>query len=257
MPEHPASDLLKLAEAGDARAQNAVGRFYAEQDLDETVVSLAEGWLRRAADQGLVEAKHNLGVLAWRAGDIELAIEWFLRGIGGYWVPSRTALGALFERYGTIDQATNAYEQAAERGNAEAQDALGRINFALETKAGYKSARKWSELASEQGIASADARLAIIYHEGLGVRRDPRRAASYFLRAARLGHLHAQFMLGIAYECGAGVAVNFLESAFWLSRAASSRHPIADHYLKTRVAPRLTEADSTALAARLREAENR
>jgi TPR repeat protein len=251
MPDSPARELLTSAEAGDPEAQNALGRIYAQHGSDSA--EIAEVWFRRAADQGLAAAKHNLGVLSLRVGREDLAQSWFRAAADQGWLPSTFALAAVLEDAGQQQDAARLYEIAAEKGHADAQDALGRMMFELETQEGYEKSRRWSELAAAQGVASADARLATIYHEGLGVDRDPQRAASLFLRAARSGHPGAQLMIGIAYDVGAGIEADRLESAFWLSLAAANDE-VARHYLTTRVDPQLTQDEKIALAARVREA---
>lgn len=140
---------------------------------------------------------------------------------------------------------------AAESGDLEAQKALGRMMFEHDTAEGYAQSRHWSELAAAQGSASAITRLGTIYHEGLGVERDPQRAAELFLRAARAGHPGAQLMIGVAYHVGAGVEASRLEAAFWLS-AASAENDLARIYLEMKVGPELTPAEKTAIETRLR-----
>jgi hypothetical protein len=94
--------------------------------------------------------------------------------------------------------------------------------------------------------------LATIYHEGLGVERDPERAASYFLSAAEAGHVAAQYMIGVACDVGAGVEVSRIEAAFWLM-LSSLKNGDAKYYLDSRIAPHLTREDWSALARRWRE----
>jgi TPR repeat protein len=252
MPDEPSQELLTAAEAGDPDAQNAIGRFYAEQGAGADGVDIAKIWFRRAADQGLLSAKHNLGILALREGRDDLAQSWFAAAAEHGWLPSMFALGAILEGAGSKEDATRLYEAAAKQGYAEAQDALGRMMLALDTPEGYEQSRAWSELASAQGNANAYTRLATIYHEGLGVARDPRRAASFFQLAAQSGHSGAQFMIGVAYEAGAGVEINLLASAFWLT-CASYTNEVARHYLVTRVEPRLTQDERDALKTALQE----
>jgi len=254
MPGQPSEELLTQAEAGDAEAQNAVGRFYAESGCDPRSVRAAEAWFRRAADQGLTRAKHNLGVLALRVGQNDVAAAWLKSAAVDGWLPSIFALGGLQEEAGHEEQAAKLYEMAAQRGHAESQDALGRLLFALGTNEGYEKARYWSELAAAQGLASAQTRLGTIYHEGLGVKREPRRAASYFLSAARSGHAGAQLMIGAAYHLGIGVAADRVESAFWLMRSVAQGSDLAAAYLP-RVQDELTEDEEAAVEARLREVE--
>jgi uncharacterized protein len=100
MQDELPTELLTAAQAGDAEAQTALGRWYAEHGTDADSLAAAESWFRRAADQGLARAKHNLGVLAQRTNREEEAKAWFWRAAEDGWLPSVMALGALTEQSG-------------------------------------------------------------------------------------------------------------------------------------------------------------
>jgi TPR repeat protein len=97
----PPDDLIEAAETGDAEAQSTLGRWYGE-NLPET--PYAQMWFKRAADQGLPRALHNMGVVAFRSGDNELAIEWFRKAVAADWVNSIFPLGNLLEEKGDINR---------------------------------------------------------------------------------------------------------------------------------------------------------
>jgi TPR repeat protein len=251
MADEPPSELLTGAQAGDPEAQCLLGRWYAEQGSD---AEAAEMWLRRAANQGLARAKHNLGVLALQTNREDTAREWLRSAAEDGWLPSIMALGALTEQAGDVQHAIPLYEIAATRGYADAQDALGRIAFDLDTEEDYVTSRYWSELAAEQGNPYSQARLGTIYHEGLGVPRDPRQAAAWWLSAARLGHDGAQLLIGAAYHQGIGLTANRVEAAFWLTRSAAQENQGAKAYLP-RVQAEMTDEDEAALMAKFRDVE--
>lgn len=223
------ADLLRRAEAGDAEAQDALGLWYAA-NLPGT--RQAEIWFRRAADQGLPKAQHNMGVLVFRAGRDDEATAWFEKAAAGGWAPSMLALAALLEDGGNIPRASELYEAAARQGDADAQDALGRLALDEGTETSHERARHWSEQAAKQGQADSQARLGTIYHEGLGVERDPQQAASWFLKAAQRGHAGAQMMIGAAYHLGIGVEVDLVAAARWLAASAEQGNDHARAYLK-------------------------
>ena len=58
------------------------------------------------------------------------------------------------------------------------------------------------------------------YAEGKGVEQDFSKAAYYYRRAAKQGHIKSQFRLGRMYEIGVGVKRNKEEAVYWLSQAA-------------------------------------
>lgn len=77
----------------------------------------------------------------------------------------------------------------------------------------------WHPLA-ESGDAEAQAALAGLYAQGLGVAADPSRAADWFRRAAEQGHTIAQLNLGDHYARGLGVKRDPVQAWVWLSLAA-------------------------------------
>jgi TPR repeat protein len=224
----PPADLLARAEAGDAEAANELGLWYANNQPDSKKV---EFWFRRAADAGLPRAQHNMGVLAMRSGQTDDAIGWFRLAVAGGWRNSHFALGSLLEEQADRKGALAAFEMGAQQECEFSQDALGRLALEEETEASYKVARYWSEKAAQQGYAPAQARLGEIFHEGLGVARDPQQAASWFLQAAQRGHPGAQMMIGVACHLGIGVEAHRLRAARWLMASAAQGNPFAQAYL--------------------------
>ena len=78
----------------------------------------------------------------------------------------------------------------------------------------------WQALA---GRGDVDAQLALgyLYAEGIGVERDPVRAARWYRRAAEAGDPAAQYALGLMYEIGAGVPADPDEAEAWYGRAVA------------------------------------
>ncbi|WP_447904163.1 tetratricopeptide repeat protein [Stenotrophomonas geniculata] len=74
-------ELLKCAEAGNAEAQNHVGRCYLRGVCEPSDYKKAHLWLVRAAEQGSAEAQFNLGLLYYRGlgrkRDPAPAAKWF------------------------------------------------------------------------------------------------------------------------------------------------------------------------------------
>jgi uncharacterized protein len=224
--------LLEKANAGDAEAQNAVGRVIASRG-DAHSRAESEEWFRRAAEQGLPRAKHNLGVLYLRDDLRAEALKWFGEAAKDGWMPSIFAFGKICEEEGETEGAKRCFESAAQRGHAESQDALGRIYFERDTEADHVIARRWSEAAAAQGVAAAHTRLGTIYHEGLGTPRDPQRAAACFLEGANRGHAGSQLMIGAAFDVGAGVRRDKVEAAKWILRSAGQGNEVAHAYVQT------------------------
>jgi TPR repeat protein len=76
------------------------------------------------------------------------------------------------------------------------------------------------ERAANQGLATAQATLGMIYFTGIGVPRDPKEAISWCSKAARKRLPLGMFYLGMAYSSGDGVARNNDFSNRWIRAAA-------------------------------------
>ncbi|KAJ1556190.1 hypothetical protein HK405_005427 [Cladochytrium tenue] len=66
-----------------------------------------------------------------------------------------------------------------------------------------------------------------MYRDGQGVQRSDSEAASWFRKAAELGHAAAQSSLGLMYSTGKGVAYNFEEAVSWFRRAEAGGNDTA------------------------------
>ena len=72
-------------------------------------------------------------------------------------------------------------------------------------KGDYKTAFKlWKPLA-EQGNASAQSNLGVMYANGYGLPQDYKQAVKWYRLAAEQGNARAQSNLGAMYEAGKGV----------------------------------------------------
>src|SRR6188768_1068901 len=58
---------------------------------------------------------------------------------------------------------------------------------------------------AEQGDATAQYNLGVMYDTGKGVPQDYPEARKWFLKAAEQGHSDAQYNLGVMYDTGKGV----------------------------------------------------
>ena len=83
-------------------------------------------------------------------------------------------------------------------------------------------AARWYRHAAEQGNASAQVNLALMYTLGEGVPRDDLQAHMWINRAADQGDAKAQFALGLMYRNGESVSQDYVRAHMWLNLAASS-----------------------------------
>ena len=83
--------------------------------------------------------------------------------------------------------------------------------------------REWTPLA-EQGNASAQNNLGILYENGQGVSQDYAEAVKWYRLAAEQGNATAQSNLGVLYYNGQGVPQDYVTAHMWLNISAANGH---------------------------------
>jgi TPR repeat protein len=87
------------------------------------------------------------------------------------------------------------------------------------------------EAAARDGSLSACFVLGRLYDEGWGVRRDPRSATRWYLRAGRGGLAEAFYFVASAYDVGDGVPSDQARALSWYRKAAAARDRTAEYAL--------------------------
>jgi TPR repeat protein len=82
------------------------------------------------------------------------------------------------------------------------------------------AAKEWRPLA-EQGDATAQFNLGLLYLDGHGVPQNPGEAATWFRRAAEQDYPQAQHNLGAMYGSGQGVKRDLVQAYKWLNICAA------------------------------------
>lgn len=147
---------------------------------------------------------------------------------------------------------------ARETGSALAQYRYGRI--LIEGRGGPRDpqgAVEWLDKAVQQDSAEAATLLARIYLSAVegGPPRDAVRAAGLLARAAPRGASDAQFLLGLLYRDGDGVARDLDAARTWLLAASEQQNPDAQFALSALYLGGPDESRNTAEGMRwLREA---
>lgn len=112
-----------------------------------------------------------------------------------------------------------------------------------------QAARLFSPLA-EQGVASAQFYLGLMYEKGRGVRQDHSTAFIWFRKAAAQGYAGPQNNLGLIYERGRGVRKDAVRALMWYiiatamfngdeKKTAAKRH---DHLIAQMTAAQIEQA---------------
>jgi TPR repeat protein len=84
---------------------------------------------------------------------------------------------------------------------------------------------------AEQGVASAQYNLALMYANGEGVPENDAEAVKWYRKAADQGHAAAQYNLALMYANGEGVPENDAEAVKWFRKAAEQGDADAQHNL--------------------------
>lgn len=123
--------------------------------------------------------------------------------------------------------------QLAKAGNVDAQYnvAMNFLNGEEGYPKDYNQAKRWFEIASKQGDASAQNALGIIYLRGLGGDKDLSKAEYYYRLAANKNHENAQLQLALIL-LNSKKGDNFKEAKEWLEKASLNGNIEAKNKLK-------------------------
>ena len=85
----------------------------------------------------------------------------------------------------------------------------------------YATALRLFRSLAEQGDATAQEHLGVMYENGLGVPEDYAEAVLWYRRAADQGLKTAQWLLGTMYETGYGVQQDYVQAHMWYNLSAA------------------------------------
>lgn len=137
-------------------------------------------------------------------------------------------LGRTKEQEGNHKDAALYYQQAADRGDVEAQFDLGMMyKEGRGVPRDERVAAMWFKKAARQGLVRAQVVLGEMYSEGVGVLKNDMEAVRWFRMAAKKGNASAQFNLGMSYANGEGVRKNERKAVLWYRKAAEQGYAAA------------------------------
>jgi TPR repeat protein len=125
------------------------------------------------------------------------------------------------------------YRKAAEQNQPDAAAALGDIYFLGQNgiKASGLEAFKWYRIGAAQNNADCLNGLGFLYERGLGVPKNPAKAAAYYQQAAERGYIRAYANLGQLYVDGLNLKEDLVEAYKWFTVGANEGDGVARHYL--------------------------
>lgn len=118
-----------------------------------------------------------------------------------------------------------AFKNKSEAKSPEELYQLGRkYSKGLGVKKDFKKAFTYYEKAANQGLAEAQSALGYMYSHGKGVHPNNTLALQWYKKAADQGLAKAQFNLGLMYQKGKGVLPDENIAYKWLKKAADQGH---------------------------------
>jgi TPR repeat protein len=165
-----------------------------------------------------------------QGGDVNQRFKTFLAGGVLALAPFGTAMAGPLEdgqaasQKGDYATALKIYRPLAEQGNASAQTALGVIyEHGQGVPQDFRQALLWYIEAAYQGDPDAQSNLGAMYANGWGVPQDYAQAVVWYRQAGERWNAGAQRNLGLMYEHGQGVPQDYVSAHMWLSLEATSR----------------------------------
>lgn len=114
----------------------------------------------------------------------------------------------------------------AEQGDATAQYHLAMLyDFGRGTPKDEAEAARWCRRAAEQGLAEAQFTLGQTLRLGEAVPPDLKEAFAWYMKAALQGNVEAEHALSVCYQDGDGVKADANEAKKWRLRAAEHGEP--------------------------------
>ena len=177
-------------------------RYFYGRGVEQDYAKAME-WYRKAADQQLADAQHNIGAL-------------YENG----WGVAKD-----------LDQAKVWYQKAANNGDAFAKAALQRLEPPQNPSEQTTSATQPTPNAPTTALAQYERGNDYNYGRG-GVEQDHQVAMYWYQKAADHGYAEAQYALGLLYENGVGVEKDFSKAKAWYQKAADQRNTDAQAGLR-------------------------
>ncbi len=261
-PKHSKAEITRimdLATSGDAKAQTALGRAYADGNGVPQNFDLALKWYHKAADQGDAEAENEIGVMYRTGSGVEKskeeAVAWYREAARQGNGQAMFNLGAAYYNGDGLDVSDVAsyawFTLGKEAGDKNAADAVARMDTELPAakigaglrmiaemyaeggqikKNDAESIRSYRK-ASERGDAEAQLKLATMLIEGRGVAKDYAEGRKWCEAAAKQISAAGEACLGYLYRNGFGVDKDPKEATKHFLLATRQNHPLAERAL--------------------------
>ncbi|CAM4381225.1 MAG: hypothetical protein LEGION0398_MBIBDBAK_01086 [Legionellaceae bacterium] len=150
----------------------------------------------------------------------------------------KDALVQVFSDEMNLSNYINYLENEAKSDDPKALVVLGffYLHNVIQDKDNVSKGIHLLEKAKQLGSLDAIVELGILYHEGLVLKQEHKKAYKYFSDAAQKGHAIGQFHLGLCYYHGKGVKYDDQKTVYWIKKSADqgdvyAQYALGDFYL--------------------------
>jgi TPR repeat protein len=239
-----AQPWMQAAAGGDAEAQFRIGLLFKQAEESSARDEVARGWLRRAAQQGHVQAQFHLGRMTVGAE----SLDWSTRAAKAGHLEAQADVAAHFSMEGNSRLAMAWLTRAAESGHAHSAYMLGRIyqgsqpgvlDMVTVQYAGpgehvpdLGKSVFWLRKAIDAGCREPPAWVLLGEMRFLeGTKDGIADAARWFRFAADAGWDKAQLWLAVLHYHGLGVRRDLAAAARWTRKSADQGSSSAQYAL--------------------------
>lgn len=226
---------------GDSQAAYGIARLHASNP-SAVEAGKAPVWLKRAAKAGIIDAQYQLGqrfeygngvakstsrALAWyqRAADHHQPLAllkvgmWALDGTGGAADPHKAFKALhLAAQMGVVD-AMIPLGKLYRDGTGTDKDATRAERWFTQAQWSYRQQAGTTDKFAKDKMAWAQAHLASLYAQGIGVPQNWVKARAWAHKPATMGNASAQRLLAKIYQQGLGVDADADKAQDWSTRA--------------------------------------
>ena len=231
-------EYLMLAQNGNKFAQFKMYSIANDVACPMEEITSEYHWLVKSAENGYLFAAHELGVFHSERHsknyNFDLALYYFNQSSLQSFAPSLFGIGQLYLDMDNPNyiEAERFFKKAWEQGSTDAGHQIGFMSsHGIGVEVNYEKAYDWYVRASARGNVLSMYSLALMYVRGTYVSENHKMAEKLFMDAMNLGSVQATHGLATLYLSGNADVIDFDKGYFYLDKAASLGHQLAQKKL--------------------------
>jgi len=229
--------LKKAADQGNDGAENTLGRLYSGEEGVTQDLAASADWFRKAGEHGEGYSRFRLGGMFENGrgvprDDVQ-AYKWYVLATRTPGYPLfRGAVDAAVERvmHRLTPHQLDEAKALVEAWNPLPPTLAQQVTDADQASDPQVALRILQPMAAD-GQPMAQYMLGLMYDRGNGVARDDIAAADWYRKAALQNHAGAEIQLALLYKNGKGLTKDDAAAAGWLRKAADQNVAAAEGML--------------------------